>query len=133
MINFAWRCLALTKASLDVEVALITCDENEGNNISRTSITKVQRFVSNQESNQLLRVKPRLRLDVNVPTEAFQVWESDLADMSSVQYSNRRHTFFIDRSTRFLLALPLKNKNSASIIEAYRTMFEILRKGNHIK
>ena len=92
---------------------------------------KVRSYVQNQKSNQLLRRRPTIKyLNLNVPTKPFEVGEADLAIMDSVEYSNRRFKYwlqYLDRSTRYLIIVPMKKKDTPASIEAFRTVFNQLK------
>ena len=95
---------------------------------------KVKSFVQDQKSNQLLRRRPSIKyLNLNVPKQAFGEAEVDLSIMDSVEYTNRRFKYwmqYVDRSTRYVIVEPLKKKDTAAIIEAFKNVLAKLKSKN---
>lgn len=56
-----------------------------------------------------------------------ELWQADLVDMSTYMNYNNKYKFIltvIDCFSKYAWALPLKNKNNISVIEAMKTIFE---------
>ena len=55
------------------------------------------------------------------------IWSIDLVDMTNVKYLNRQYTFIltvIDLFSRYAWAVPLKNKSSSDVLEAFKKIIE---------
>ena len=88
---------------------------------------EVRDFIQSQESSQLFK-KPR-KVKHYYPIFAkhkFEILQLDLADLSNIASANKNYKYLliaIDVFSRYLFVTPLKNKFTATIIDAVKKTF----------
>jgi hypothetical protein len=92
------------------------------------TFNEVKNFINNQESHQVFKkiVRPKHYFPI-VAKYKHEILQCDLVDMSNISTTNSNVHFLltcIDVFSRFLYIIPLKNKNSSSVVQS---MEEILK------
>ena len=94
----------------------------------KTDLKEIRAWLHNQDSYSLLKpVKYKFKRQRIVTTGIDDLWDADLADVSNTsQHNNNIHFWLIviDIFSRHLWVVPLQNKSSSSMTEAFKVIFQ---------
>ena len=90
---------------------------------------EVKEFVDNQECNQLFKKQKRIKDYFPICAKhKFEILQIDLVDMSNIARANENYKYLIvcvDVFSRLAFVVPMKNKETLTIIEAIEEVFDI--------
>lgn len=101
-------------------------------NVKNKGITydEVREFINNQEATQLFKRTKRIKNYFPIVAKhKFEILQMDLVDMSNTSTANENYNYLlvaVDVFTRLGFVVPLKNKQSQSVVEAADEIFEIV-------
>ena len=102
-------------------------------NISKSAIRK---WLIQQDSYSLNKQSRKPKTTNIVVSNPDEQWSADLMDMSSISKDNDNYKYVlivVDTFSKFLWALPLKNKTSQSVSEAFKQIFSTGRKPRRLR
>ena len=90
---------------------------------------EVKDYIQKQESHQLFKKQKRIKNYFPIVAKhTNEIWQMDLIDMSDISTANENYKYIIaciDVFSRFVWAIPIKHKDTRTIIECLGEMFEM--------
>jgi hypothetical protein len=90
---------------------------------------QVQEFLTDQQAYSLHKpVRKNFKRNKTIVNGIDYLWQADLADMQDLSRDNQGHRYIltvIDVFSKFAWAIPVKDKGSKSMLDAFKTLFHV--------
>ena len=84
----------------------------------------MKKEIAKEKFSPVIKKFPRIKIQTHYKDEC---WSIDLIDKSSLEKYNKNYKFIftiIDNHTKYAWAIPIKNKQGSTILQAFKTLIE---------